>query len=149
MFWAREVSRSLFVLAKDKMHTRHVDIQSLFLEIQEVKWRCTTVDLIPDRARTCHLRGSMAEYIPNILDIRAMAEVNIYWCHLSIFSKGVQSWTKVYSGHHLTEFGLSCEPPVTIRRSSRGELIKLRKSILCNNNHRILLITFSDTVQGT
>ena len=57
------------------------------------------------------------------------------------------SRTKVYSGHHLTEFGLSCEPPVTIRRSSRGELIKLRKSILCNNNHH-MLITFSDTVQG-
>ena len=70
-----------------KMHTRHVNIQSLFLEIQEVKWRCTTVDLIPDRARTRHLRGWMAEYIPNILDIRAMAEVNIYWCHLSIFFK--------------------------------------------------------------
>ena len=57
------------------------------------------------------------------------------------------SRTKVYSGHHLTEFGLSCEPPVTIRRSSRGELIKLRKSILCNNNHHIMLITFSDTVR--
>ena len=50
---------------RTKCTQRHVDIQSLFLEIQEVKWRCTTVDLIPDRARTRHLRGWMAEYIQN------------------------------------------------------------------------------------